>query len=238
MIDKYNLINILVYMILENLYYSDYYKNHWDKYGILFSDNNFESEKKTILNDNYYIIHKKYSANIHNKDIIGYDRSIYNISDDKIIYNYKSDDARMMKIIKKNNIEYFIFNKDLSGFSILNLNNKNEEFNFYNNNFIDSNGIIVFMDSEYSNNKILFYIFYLLKEDNGAFKRVFDYLLFDLSKMELNNYIHFIDIRKLVLDVYNYNLYLIYKAYFKDNDIIVEDLLNKEKFILKIDNFY
>ncbi|WP_241392431.1 hypothetical protein [Brachyspira hyodysenteriae] len=63
-------------MILENLYYTDYYKNHWNKYGILFEDKYFESDKKTILNDDYYIIHKKYSGYIHQKDIIGYERSL------------------------------------------------------------------------------------------------------------------------------------------------------------------
>ncbi|WP_300713743.1 hypothetical protein, partial [uncultured Brachyspira sp.] len=185
-------------MILENLYYSSYYKNHRLKYEVLFSDNNFESEKKAILNDDYYIIHKKYSAYIHQKDIIGYDRSIYKINDNKLIYNYKSDDARMFKIINHNNREYFIFNRDLSGFSILKLDNTYEEFSFYNNKFIAPNGTIVFTDAQYSNNKILFYIFYLLKSDNGTFKRIFDYLLFDLSDISSENNIHFAEIRKLV----------------------------------------
>ncbi|WP_300717825.1 hypothetical protein, partial [uncultured Brachyspira sp.] len=204
-------------MILENLYYSSYYKNHRLKYEVLFSDNNFESEKKAILNDDYYIIHKKYSAYIHQKDIIGYDRSIYKINDNKLIYNYKSDDARMFKIINHNNREYFIFNRDLSGFSILKLDNTYEEFSFYNNKFIAPNGTIVFTDAQYSNNKILFYIFYLLKSDNGTFKRIFDYLLFDLSDISSENNIHFAEIRKLVSNVYNHKLYFIYKAYFKDN---------------------
>lgn len=236
MIDKYNLVNIINNMILENLYYTDYYKNHWNKYSILFSDKYFENENKTILNDDYYIIHKKYSGYIHQKDIIGYERGLYTNHDNKLIYNYRSDDARMFKIINHNNNEYFIFNRDLSGFSIIDLNKTNKEFNFYYNKPINKNGIIVFMDAEYCNNKILFYIFYLSKAENGAFKRVFNYLLYDFSNgiNSSQNYVNFIDIRKSILDLYNYELYFSYKAYFDNNSIIAEDLYNGKKFNINL----
>ena len=206
-------------MLIENFYYTDYYKNHWIKYGILFSDNYFEKEKKTILNNDYYMKHKRYFGHIHEKDIIGYDRTLYKTDDNSIVYHYKSDDSKMFKIIKDNdNNEYFIFNRDLSGFSIIDLHNKNREFNFYNNkaiyNDMDNslNGILVFIDSEYSNNQILFYIFYLSKTENDAYKRVFTYLLFDFSKEIFDkkiNTIQLLDIRDIILKKYNYNRYLL-----------------------------
>ena len=230
-------------MLIENFYYTDYYKNHWIKYGILFSDNYFEKEKKTILNNDYYMKYKRYFGHIHEKDIIGYDRTLYKTDDNSIVYHYKSDDSKMFKIIKDNdNNEYFIFNRDLSGFSIIDLHNKNREFNFYNNkaiyNDMDNslNGILVFIDSEYSNNQILFYIFYLSKTENDAYKRVFTYLLFDFSKEIFDkkiNTIQLLDIRDIILKKYNYNLDIYYKAYFKENNtILVEDTMNKKIFEL------
>ena len=232
--------NILINMILENLYYTEYYKNHWLKYGILFENKHLKKESKTILNDNYYMIHKKYSGYIHKKDIIGYDRSLYSSNDNSLIFSYKSDDSKIFKIIEDNsNNEYFIFNRDLSGFSIISLNNKNEEFNFYNNkevyNDIDNslNGNLVFIDLEYLNNKILFFIFYLLKTENDL-KRIFTYLLFDFSKDLFDNKINTIkllDIKDIILRKYNYNLCINYKANFKENNIIiVEDIINKKIF--------
>lgn len=235
-------------MIVENLYYTDYYKNHWLKYGILFSDEYFEKEKKTILNNNYFVMHKKYFGHIHQKDIIGYDRTLYKADNNSLVYHYKSDDSKIFKIINdNNNNEYFIFNRDLSGFSIIDLNNKNREFNFYNNKIINNdidnsaNGILVFIDCEYLNNKILFYIFYLSKAENGDFKRVFTYLLFDFSNEIFNreiNTIKLLDIRDIVLMKYNHNLDMNYKTYFKDNNIIaVEDIMNKKTFELKSNDY-
>ncbi|MEI0603785.1 hypothetical protein R4K55_06145 [Brachyspira alvinipulli] len=234
-------------MVLENFYYTDYYKNHWTKYGILFSDKYFEKEKKTILNNNYYIIHKKYFGHIHEKDIIGYDRTLYRTDNNSLTFHYKSDDSKIFKIIKYNNDnEYFIFNRDLSGFSIIDLNNQNMEFNFYNNKIINNdidnseNGILVFIDCEYLNNKILFYIFYLSKTENNAFKRVFTYLLFDFSDEILNkevNTIKLLDIRDIVLRKYNHNLDMNYKAYFKNNIIVIEDIMNKKTFELKNNDY-
>lgn len=230
-------------MILENLYYTESYKNHWLKYGILFEDKYFKKEKKTILNDDYYVIHKKYSGFIHNKDIIGYERALY--KKDELIYHYKSDDSRMYKIIKyTDNNDYFVFNRDLSGFSILDLNNQNKIFNFYHNkplyNNSQINGIWVFIDFEYYNNKILFYGFYITKEENGAYKRVFDYMLYNFSNniFESQNYINIVSIRQLILDKYNHDLYFTYNAYFKeDNIIIVEDSFNNKTFTLKYNDF-
>ena len=135
-------------MKLENFYYTKEYKNHWIKYGGLFDKKYFIEEKEIKINNNFIIKHKKYFGNIHNKDIIGYERKIFNYRN-KIFY-YKSDDARIYKIIKhKNQNDYFIFNRDLSGFSILNLNNRKEEINFYNNKFIENKGILVFVDLDY-----------------------------------------------------------------------------------------
>lgn len=231
-------------MIAENLYYTDYYKNHWLKYGILFENKYFKEEKKSILNDNYYIVHKKYLGFIHNKDIIGYDRSLYNTHNNSLIYHYKSDDSRIFKLINLNNNQYFIFNRDLSGFSILNLNNKDNEFNFYYNKPIyyndKENGIIVFIDLEYLNDKMLFYAFYLSKEDNGTYKRVFDYILFNFSDNIFTNQneINLTSIRKIIFDKYNHNLYSNYSSYFKEGNIIVEDSLNKKIFTLTNDDFY
>ncbi|MEI0516910.1 hypothetical protein [Brachyspira murdochii] len=227
-------------MVLENLYYTEFYKNHWLKYGILFEDEYFQKEKKTILNDDYYIIHKKYTGFIHNKDIIGYDRTLY--KKDELIYNYKSDDSRMYKIIKHTD-NYFIFNRDLSGFSILDLNNQNNIFNFYHNkplyNNNQLNGIWVFIDFEYYNNQILFYGFYITKEENGAYKRIFDYMLYSFSNniFKSQNYINIVSIRQLIFDKYNHNLYFTYNAYFKEDNIIIEDSFNNKTFALKYNNF-
>ena len=229
-------------MILENLYYTESYKNHWLKYGILFEDKYFKKEKKTILNDDYYIIHKKYTGFIHNKDIIGYDRTLY--KKDELIYHYKSDDSRMYKIIKyTDNNDYFVFNRDLSGFSILDLNNQNKIFNFYHNkplyNNNQLNGIWVFIDFEYYNNKILFYGFYITKEDNGAYKRVFDYMLYNFSNniFENRNYINIVSIKQLIFDKYNHDLCFTYKAYFKEDNIVIEDSFNNKIFTIKNNDF-
>ena len=224
-------------MKLENFYYTEEYKNHWIKYGGLFDKKYFTEEKENKINDDFSIKHKKYFGNIHNKDIIGYEREIFNF-DEKIFY-YKSDDAKIFKILKhKNQNNYFIFNRDLSGFSILNLENNKEEINFYNNKFIENKGILVFVDLEHyfiENGRIIFYVFYLSEEKNNSFKRTFSYLIYDFSnpsKLDNQNII-LTDIRDIVLKNYNKELDFIYKAYFDGNDIIAEDFNNKYKFIIK-----
>ncbi|WP_295162525.1 hypothetical protein [uncultured Brachyspira sp.] len=230
-------------MILENIYYTNYYKNHRIKYEILFEDKYFEDENINMLNDNYYIMHKKYSGYFNKKDIIGYERNIFKISDNSIVYNYKSDDAKIFKIINCNDNEYFIFNRDLSGFSILNLKNKSKEFNLYYNKPINYNnkekGIIVFSDFQYNNNQILFYVFYLSKSYNRAYKRDFDYMLFHIHDNIFNNqnYINLISIRKTVSNKYNYSMDFNYKSYFNKDNIIAENILTKEQLILNNDDF-
>ena len=229
-------------MVLENLYYTENYKNHWLKYGILFDDKYYEKDKKVILNNDYYMINKKYTGFIHEKDIIGYERNLY--KNDELVYSYKSDDSRLLKIIKHtNNNDYFFFNRDLTGFSILDLNHKNKEFNFYYNKPIYNaehlNGVWIFIDLEYSNGKILFYGFYLFKEDSGAYKRVFNYMIYNFYEDVFNNqkYINLVDVRKFIYDKYNYNLDANYKAYFKEDYIAVEDILNNKSFIVKHDEY-
>lgn len=237
-------------MKLENFYYTKEYKNHWLKYGGLFDEkyllNNLGKEKnkekkENKINDNWTIKHKKYFGNIHNKDIIGYERELFNF--DKKIFYYKSDDSRIYKIIKhKNQNDYFIFNRDLSGFSILNLNNLKEEINFYNNKFIESKGILVFVDLDYycvENGRIIFYVFYLSEEKNNAFKRTFSHLIYDFSKPSNldNKNIILTDIRDIILKKYNKYLDFIYQSHFEKGEIIIEDYNNKEKFIIKEEDY-
>lgn len=230
-------------MILENFYYTKEYQNHWLKYGGLFDKKYFLSkeEKENKINDEFTIKHKKYFGNIHNKDIIGYERELFNF--DKKIFYYKSDDSRIYKIIKhKNQNDYFIFNRDLSGFSILNLNNQKEEINFYNNKFIEDKGILVFVDLDYyfiENNRMIFYVFYFSEAENGAYKRTFSHLIYDFSHPDNldNKNIILTDIREIILKKYNKNVYFVYQSYFKDGDIIIEDFNNKEKFIIKEEDY-
>lgn len=224
-------------MKLENFYYTKEYKNHWIKYGGLFDKKYFIEEKEIKINNNFIIKYKKYFGNIHNKDIIGYERKIFNYRN-KIFY-YKSDDARIYKIIKhKNQNDYFIFNRDLSGFSILNLNNRKEEINFYNNKFIENKGILVFVDLDYyciENGRIIFYVFYFSEAENNAYKRIFSHLIYDFSNPENldNKNIVLIDIRDIILKKYNKELDFTYQSYFNNGDIIIEDFNNKEKFIIE-----
>lgn len=224
-------------MKLENFYYTKEYKNHWIKYGGLFDKKYFIEEKEIKINNNFIIKHKKYFGNIHNKDIIGYERKISNYRN-KIFY-YKSDDARIYKIIKhKNQSDYFIFNRDLSGFSILNLNNKKEEINFYNNKFIENKGVLVFVDLDYyciENGRIIFYVFYFSEAENNAYKRIFSHLIYDFSNPENldNKNIVLIDIRDIILKKYNKELDFTYQSYFNNGDIIIKDFNNKEKFIIE-----
>lgn len=230
-------------MKLENFYYTKIYQNHWLKYGDLFDKKYFLSkeEKENKINNEFTIKHKKYFGNIHSKDIIGYERELFNF--DKKIFYYKSDDSRIYKIVKhKNQNDYFIFNRDLSGFSILNLNNLKEEINFYNNKFIDGKGILVFVDLDYyfvENNRIIFYVFYLSEAENNAYKRTFSHLIYDFSKPEsLNNKdIILTDIRDIILKKYNANLDFVYQSYFEDRNIIIEDFNNKEKFIIREEDY-
>ena len=65
-------------MKLENFYYTEEYKNHRLKYGDLFDKKYFTEEKENKTNDDFIIKHKKYFGNIHNKDIIGYERELFN----------------------------------------------------------------------------------------------------------------------------------------------------------------
>lgn len=228
-------------MKLENFYYTEEYKNHRLKYEILFDKKYFVKEKENKINDSFLIKHKKYLGKIYNKDIIGYERAVFN--KDKEIYNYKSDDSRIYKIVKhENQNNYFIFNKDLSGFSILNLNNLKEEINFYNNKFIDDKGILVFVDLEYyhiENGRMIFYVFYLSETENNAYKRIFSRLIYDFSKPNKldDKNIVLIDIRDIILKKYDKDLNFLYQSYFKDGDIIIEnshkeDFNKKDKFIL------
>jgi len=222
-------------MTLQNFYYTQKYKDQ--KYC------RSKEEKENKINDDYYIKHKKYSGNIRNKDIIGYERTLYKNSSGggEKIYDYKSDDSRIFKIIRHSDKnDYFFFNKDLSGFSVLNLNSLKEEINFYNNEEIDGDlakGILVFVDLEYCalNDRILFYVFYLYELPENAYGRIFSYLIYDFSNPESldDKNITLIDVRKIISKKYNKNLDFIYKAYFKDADIVVENYNNKESFIIK-----
>ena len=51
------------------------------------------------------------------------------------------------------------------------------------------------------------------------------------------NTIKLLDIRDIVLRKYNHNLDMNYKAYFKNNIIAIEDIMNKKTFELKNNDY-
>mgnify|MGYP004461013397 FL=1 len=120
----------------------------------------------------------------------------------------------------------------------MNLNNRKEEINFYNNKFIENKGILVFVDLDYyciENGRIIFYVFYFSEVENNAYKRIFSHLIYDFSNPENldNKNIVLIDIRDIILKKYNKELDFTYQSYFNNGDIIIEDFNNKEKFIIE-----
>lgn len=136
---------------MSNVAYSSEYRKRYNNYQSLFKAGNFTGNKEVHLSDAYFIQLSEYRAKIGDYSCHGHTCELFTTPIESVakwhsIHNY----GGFHKIIKHSNgKEYLIFNQDLYGYSVLDIESR-KIMQFFPEKSLQGGETFIWTDIEYS----------------------------------------------------------------------------------------